>query len=45
MIKFENEDIYQGEFQNGFAHGKGNYTWTNGEFFEGEYKQNVQVNF
>ncbi|XP_042338116.1 ankyrin repeat and MYND domain-containing protein 1 isoform X2 [Plectropomus leopardus] len=28
---------YEGEFVNGFKHGKGRYTWKNGEFYEGSF--------
>ncbi|XP_045904870.1 ankyrin repeat and MYND domain-containing protein 1 isoform X2 [Micropterus dolomieu] len=28
---------YEGEFVNGFKHGKGKYTWRNGEYYEGSF--------
>ncbi|XP_039985031.1 ankyrin repeat and MYND domain-containing protein 1 [Xiphias gladius] len=28
---------YEGEFANGFKHGKGRYTWRNGEYYEGSF--------
>ncbi|XP_054645847.1 ankyrin repeat and MYND domain-containing protein 1-like isoform X2 [Dunckerocampus dactyliophorus] len=28
---------YEGEFVNGFKHGKGRYTWKSGEFYEGSF--------
>ncbi|XP_031138193.1 ankyrin repeat and MYND domain-containing protein 1 isoform X2 [Sander lucioperca] len=28
---------YEGEFVNGFKHGRGRYTWKNGEFYEGSF--------
>ncbi|XP_051232059.1 ankyrin repeat and MYND domain-containing protein 1 isoform X1 [Dicentrarchus labrax] len=28
---------YEGEFVNGFKHGKGKYTWSNGECYEGSF--------
>uniref|UniRef100_A0A3B4YMC4 Ankyrin repeat and MYND domain containing 1 n=1 Tax=Seriola lalandi dorsalis TaxID=1841481 RepID=A0A3B4YMC4_SERLL len=28
---------YEGDFVNGFKHGKGRYTWRNGEFYEGSF--------
>ncbi|XP_068449366.1 ankyrin repeat and MYND domain-containing protein 1 isoform X2 [Clinocottus analis] len=28
---------YDGEFVNGYKHGKGRYTWSNGEFYEGSF--------
>ncbi|XP_029285833.1 LOW QUALITY PROTEIN: ankyrin repeat and MYND domain-containing protein 1 [Cottoperca gobio] len=28
---------YEGEFVNGFKHGKGRYTWRNGEFYQGSF--------
>ncbi|XP_071342600.1 ankyrin repeat and MYND domain-containing protein 1 [Trachinotus anak] len=28
---------YEGEFVNGFKHGKGRYTWRNGEYYEGSF--------
>ncbi|CAK6972793.1 ankyrin repeat and MYND domain-containing protein 1 [Scomber scombrus] len=28
---------YEGEFVNGFKHGRGRYTWKNGEYYEGSF--------
>ncbi|XP_032381753.1 ankyrin repeat and MYND domain-containing protein 1 isoform X2 [Etheostoma spectabile] len=28
---------YEGEYVNGFKHGRGKYTWKNGEFYEGSF--------
>ncbi|XP_030583500.1 ankyrin repeat and MYND domain-containing protein 1 isoform X2 [Archocentrus centrarchus] len=28
---------YEGEFVNGFKHGKGRYSWANGEYYEGSF--------
>jgi len=32
-----NKDIYQGEFEDGFAHGKGTFLWEDGRYFTGEF--------
>ena len=35
-------DFYIGNFQNGKAHGKGIYTWKNGDIYDGEWKEGVK---
>ena len=30
-------DIYEGEFEKGFPHGTGTYTWANGDYYVGEF--------
>jgi radial spoke head protein 1 len=35
--RYPNNNSYFGFFQNGKAHGKGVYTWNNGEVYDGEW--------
>lgn len=35
----QGEDSYRGEFKNGWPHGKGTYTWSDGKVFEGSFKK------
>jgi len=37
MERYSNGNKYEGEFYNGKPHGKGIYTWANGEVYEGEW--------
>lgn len=41
-IKFENDDTYTGEFNNGQMHGHGLYAWSNGSIYKGEFINNMQ---
>ena len=45
MIKYENGDIYEGEFKNGIKEGKGIYKFNSselkGDVYEGEFKSGV----
>jgi len=36
-------DRYEGNFVNGLKHGKGIYTWSNGEKFDGQFENNLRV--
>lgn len=38
MGKAVGEDTYEGEFKKGLPDGKGKYTWSNGNYFDGEWK-------
>ena len=37
MERFQNENVYKGEYSEGKAHGKGIYSWVNGEVYNGEW--------
>jgi hypothetical protein len=39
-IKEYESGIYEGEWDNGFIHGKGTYTWNNGDKYVGEFFEN-----
>jgi hypothetical protein len=36
------EDVYSGEFKNGYPDGKGKYVWKNGDWYEGEWKKGLR---
>ena len=38
-IKVLNQDLYNGEYKDGLYHGQGTYTHSNGDIFEGEWKE------
>jgi hypothetical protein len=38
MERYSNGNKYEGDFKNSKPHGKGVYTWINGENYEGEWK-------
>ena len=40
--RFENGNIYQGDFMLGRAHGKGVYIWNNGEVYDGEWYKGMR---
>ena len=37
-VEFENGDVYEGEWKNGYMHGKGTYIWCDGDRYEGDFK-------
>jgi len=37
MERYSNGNRYEGDFKAGKPHGKGIYTWANGEVYEGEW--------
>lgn len=39
------DGIYTGEFMNGKRHGKGKFTWYNGEIFEGQWRDGKKNGF
>lgn len=39
------DGVYQGEYLRGKRHGKGKFTWVNGEEFEGEWKNGKKNGF
>ena len=43
MMRFVNGERYEGQFRNGVYYGEGKYTYLDGGYYEGEYK-NVQSN-
>ena len=42
---FINGDTFEGGFINDIRHGKGIYTWVNGDFEEQDYIQGKKINF
>lgn len=40
--KAAGEDIYEGEFKNGYPEGTGIYKWKNGDWFEGSFKNGLK---
>jgi len=40
-LEFKNGEKYVGDFVNDKAHGKGKHTWPSGEYYEGDYFENV----
>ena len=40
MFVWANKEVYKGEFKNNMMHGKGEYHWTNGKKFLGEWLEN-----
>lgn len=38
--KLDNECFYEGNFQKGFFHGKGKFTWADGVVYEGDFFRN-----
>ena len=43
MLRYANGERYEGQFQNGIFYGEGKYTFIDGGYYEGEYK-NVRPN-
>ena len=41
IMKWENADVYDGEFKNDLPNGKGKYTWTSGNIYDGEFKDGL----
>lgn len=39
---FNTLDVYEGDFINGYAHGKGKYTYADGGYYEGSWKNDKQ---
>lgn len=39
---FESKGIYEGEWLNNARHGRGRYTWANGDQYEGEFKNGMR---
>jgi hypothetical protein len=39
ILKFANQDVYQGDFVRDDLHGKGTYRYHNGDVFEGSFKK------
>jgi hypothetical protein len=37
IYKYENDDIYEGEFYNGLRHGEGEYTYNDGSVYRGDW--------
>ena len=35
-------DLYTGQFREGLPHGKGTYTWSNGKYYEGDWKYGIK---
>lgn len=42
LTKFQNRDIYEGDYKNGLKHGKGIYKFVNGDLNEGGWQSNVR---
>lgn len=38
-VEFENGDVYDGDWENGYMHGKGAYIWSDGDRYEGDFKK------
>lgn len=38
-MSYKNGNVYRGAFMNNKPHGKGIYTWANGEIYDGEWIQ------
>ena len=43
--KFENGNIYKGDFAFGKAQGRGIFVWRNGEVYEGEFYEGLKEGF
>ncbi len=43
VLRYDNGDVYEGQWKNNQRNGKGIYHYKNGDVFEGEFKDDKKV--